>query len=130
MPRIKCFMVELNGDGFRNCETGEVYATHGALPPGAMYYAWEGWRPEDAGPDGRHLMVITPGGEWWVDGRANNCTRPGEPHKCWVRHGEPPEVTVDKEGDTCGCGCSIGIYNPDGSFRYHGFLRNGWLEDA
>jgi hypothetical protein len=42
------------------------------------------------------------------------------PHKCWVRHGEPPNHTVDKRGNTCGAGAGSIL-----SGSYHGFLRDG-----
>lgn len=43
-------------------------------------------------------------------------------HKCWCRHGEAPNFTVDKNGVTCIAGAgSIQIGN------YHGFLQNGFL---
>jgi len=80
---------------------------------GAMWFApWyeDVWK----GPDGRCLIVMTPGGEWTVDGPANN--GPG-----WRRSGTPPLVTAHP---------SIGFKNPDGSWRYHGWLRDGYLVDA
>jgi len=122
---IKCFLVIADGDGgFKRADTGEHL--NQPLPAGAMYDAF--WYHRK-GPDGRHLIVITPGGAWHVDGRANNCTRPeDDQHHCWVRHGEPPDITVDKNGDTCGCGSSIGQDNNYAA--YHGFLRNGELVDA
>lgn len=130
MNRIKCFMVEICEGGFRNLETGEVLVA--PLPPGAMWYASESYSEGvgNPGPDGRHLYVMTPGGMWGIDGSAANCTRPTErkQHHCWVRHGEPPNVTIDKNGETCGCGCSIGVPYPD--MKYHGFLRNGYLEEC
>jgi hypothetical protein len=107
-------------------------------PVGAMWDAWwyrqhgPAWWYRQHGPDafsfwspvdGMNLMVKTPGGEWYVDGRANNCDQPDRPHRCWVRHGVPPDITVDKNGDTCGAGA--------GSIQarqYHGFLRGGFLE--
>lgn len=54
-----------------------------------------------------------------------NCTNyvDSNPHKCWIRHGEPPMLTVDKKGNTCGAGAgSIQTAN------WHGFLRNGVFE--
>jgi hypothetical protein len=92
------------------------------LPPGAMYDAdWAPWK----GPDGRSLTVILPGGHSWsVDSEASNCTRKGEAHACWVRHGDPTSqpVTVDKAGDTCAAGGgSIAVEG------WHGFLRQGEL---
>jgi len=95
----------------------------GAAIAGAMWDAsWYGQNYQ--GPDGLHLMVMLPNGnEWLIDGRANNCTmRDDHEHRCWVRHGEPPNVTVDKRGKTCAAGA--------GSIQsgsYHGFLRAGAL---
>jgi hypothetical protein len=74
--------------------------------------------------EGRHLHVILPNGvEWDVDGRARNCTLPKDrTHRCWVRDGDPPNVTAGKTGHTCSAGAgSIAA----GS--YHGFLRGGKL---
>lgn len=94
------------------------------LPVGAMFDAfWLNDFPAYTGSDGRALICIVPGHHPWnIDGRASNCTRPGEEHKCWVRHGEPPNLTVDKSGNTCNAGA--------GSIQtkeWHGFLRNGVL---
>lgn len=78
-------------------------------PPGAMYDAF--WYPEK-GPDGRALCVaLPPGGGmdfWHVDG-------PSKGGGTWTRSGEPPFVTANPS-----------ILTP----RYHGFLRNGWLESC
>lgn len=131
LSRIKCFMVELVEPGFRNVENGELYPDFKSLPPGAMFYAHASYQPRNPGPDGRWLIVVTPGGQWDIDAKANNCTMPDDwEHHCWVRHGVPPEITVDKNGHTCGCGCSIGIGDGNGGYRYHGFLRNGFLEEC
>lgn len=96
------------------------------LPHGAMYFSDQimDQSPYRTGPDGRSLIVMTPGGEWAIDGRASNCTLTGDDvHRCWVRHGAAPLVTVDKRGDTCTAG---GGSISAGS--YHGFLRDGHLE--
>lgn len=93
-------------------------------PPGAMWDAW--WYPWK-GPDGRSLMVRCPNGrDWSIDGRASNCTLPDDQeHRCWVRTGDPPSVTVSKSAPgqrTCSAG--------GGSIQagdYHGFLRDGRL---
>jgi hypothetical protein len=149
---IKCFMIEPipdearmkdRGDGrflilkWRRPDTGEEHGNVGDFGPGAMYYAvWledrikggalaaaEQRQWVHAGPDGRVLGVVTPGGEWIIDSRASNCTlKDDNEHACWVRHGTPPMVTVDKAGKTCEAGA--------GSIQcgsYHGFLRNGEL---
>lgn len=121
---------------WRRADTGEVFALRDA-PDGAMWDAfWLPWK----GPDGRSIVVKCPGGsEWCVDSTASNCTsRPNGPnsfaigdydpdvssgpehHRCWIRHGEPPKLTVDKNGHTCSAGAGS-IMAGD----YHGFLRDG-----
>lgn len=126
-------------------DTGELISLADA-PPGAMWDAY--WFKDDSefiGPDGRCLVAKTPSGvEWIIDSRASNCDMPClhcgvaykdhkhfEPgdnhryedlrkHKCWIRHGEPPMITVDKNGNTCGAGAgSIAVTG------YHGYLQNG-----
>lgn len=118
---IRCFVVRPVPTG--RFELGLDFLTLDQLPPGAMWYA--DWYKRK-GPDGHHLIVKTPGGIWHIDGRANNCTRPNDKeHYCWVRHGVPPDITIDKNGNTCGCGHSID--QGPGYSNYHGFLTNGFL---
>lgn len=104
-------------------DTGEATTLRKAAP-GSMWDAF--WLPADFhGPDGIALMVKCPNGhDWAVDSQASNCTRKGEKHHCWVRHGDPREckVTVDKNGDTCAAGAGS-ILAGD----YHGFLQAGVL---
>lgn len=70
-----------------------------------------------------HLIVKTPGGDWDIDSRASNCTLPNDKlHRCWVRHGEPPNIDVNKSGITCKAGAGSIIVG-----GWHGFLRNGYL---
>lgn len=109
---------------FKRADTGEKTTVDDA-PVGAMWNAW--WESEyRSGADGRSLNVKTPGGEWCIDARCSNCTMPNDTvHKCWVRHGSPPLITVDKNGVTCGAGAGS-IAQPG----YHGFLRNGYLEQC
>lgn len=132
-PRIRCFLIRDTGRkderGSRlyiDPSTGVVLPLY-TWPPGAMWYGGSqgGCKP---GPDGKYLWVMCPGGIWCIDSIASNCDRrDDEEHRCWVRHGVPPNVTVDKNGRTCGAGAgSILIRRGDGAF--HGFLRNGWLE--
>lgn len=94
-------------------------------PVGAMWDAYWFGGHFGQGADGIHLMVKTPGGDWHVDSRASNCTKPDDDiHKCWVRVGDPKTGVVDvgKTGNTCAAGAgSIMIGN------YHGFLHNGEL---
>lgn len=113
----------------KRSDNGELVSLHDA-PTGAMWRAWwmkhEGrfwdWDNQTEAP----LMCKTPGGEWNIDGRASNCTMPNDRlHRCWVRHGTPPTITVDKNGATCQAGAgSIAQRN------WHGFLRNGELVPA
>lgn len=151
MP-IKCFMVEpfgpevvksygggdVTGQNWRRLDDhSDVREAAENFGPGAMFYAswlemevdWFLKRESSGpmhrwpGPDGRVLAVITPGGTWIIDSRASNCTMPDDNrHSCWVRHGEPPNVTVDKNGVTCQAGAGS-IQSGD----YHGFLRGGVL---
>lgn len=116
---------------YRRSDTGELRVLHStagapfapSAEPGAMWNAW--WMPFSRGIDGIILMVRCPNGhDWNVDSEASNCTRKGEPHQCWVRHGDPRgcQVTVDKNGDTCAAGAGS-ILAGD----YHGFLQAGIL---
>lgn len=105
--------------------TGKEYTLDERVP-GMMWYA--DWMPAAyKGPDGHCLVVVCPGGrEWMIDGQASNCTMKqdvgpyGQAHRCWVRHGTPPNITVDKNGKTCAAGGGSIIAG-----AYHGFLRNG-----
>lgn len=109
---------------YRNVENGEQHTLRDA-PAGAMWYAdWMlEYRPERAGPDGHYLSVRTPGGDWALDSRASNCTKPDDKeHRCWCRHGEVPNIHVDKVGNTCEAGGGSIICG-----SYHGFLHNGEL---
>lgn len=108
---------------YRRTDTGEILTLRDA-PIGAM---WDAWWYGRKGPDGRSLMVKCPGDggshDWHVDGRASNCTlKDDDVHYCWVRHGEVPDITVDKGGFTCAAGAGS-ILTPG----WHGFLRNGHL---
>lgn len=88
---------------YQGAPDGKLY-TNRDMPPGAMYDAT--WYSEK-GPDGIALMVILPpeGGDdaWFVDD-----TR-------WHRTGTIPNITATPS-----------ILTP----RYHGFLRNGVLEEC
>jgi len=114
---------------YRRSDNGEE-TTLSDAPDGAMWYADWMTHNRDAsdhryfGPDGRCLVCRVPKRhDWMIDGPASNCTKPDDKaHKCWVRHGEPPLITVDKNGDTCNAGAGS-ILTPD----WHGFLRNGVL---
>jgi hypothetical protein len=94
-------------------------------PVGAMWdcdWLAESWH----GDDGRCIAVMTPGGQWIIDSKASNCTRPDDyEHKCWVRHGVPPNLHVDKSGNTCAAGAGSILCN-----GYHAFLHNGHLVEC
>lgn len=96
--------------------------------PGDLYFI--DWYRAQAGGcvfhgdtcDGKHLFAILPNGDQWdIDGRASNCTMPKDNvHRCWIRSGTPPDLTVGKNGNTCKAGAGSIM-----SGNYHGFLRNG-----
>lgn len=116
---------------YKRADTGEICTLRDA-PPGAMWDAW--WLRglhgcTHDGPDGRNLMVKCPNGhDWNIDGRASNCGLPQDDvHHCWIRHGDPPDLVVDKNGVTCSAGAGS-ILAGD----YHGFLGSngappGWF---
>lgn len=117
---------------YKRQDTGEIMTLRDA-PVGAMYYA--AWLDEcdsyPKGPDGRVLEVIVPNGisdkgrAWSPDERASNCTmKEDKIHRCWIRHGVPPEITVDKQGHTCKAGAGSIMVG-----KWHGFLKNGYLVD-
>jgi hypothetical protein len=121
------------GSFWKRADTGEAKRRIGEFGIGAMWFAaWDKREPTPAGQvvqygwdwDNQYeppLMVTTPGGDWNIDSRASNCTLKNDRlHRCWIRHGAPPNITVDKAGKTCAAGA--------GSIQagsYHGFLRNG-----
>lgn len=95
--------------------------------PGAMFFiphfdehCYLGW----TNCDGQHLQVVLPNLHvWCVDSRASNCGLPTDrEHRCWVREGEPPRVSVTENGRTCAAGAGS-IASGD----YHGFLVAGKL---
>lgn len=105
---------------YRRSDTSELVTLREA-PAGAIWDAvWypEKWRRSD----GHFYICRTPGGEWSIDGKCSNCTRPNEPHECWVRHGVAPNLHVDKAGNTCAAGAGSIIAG-----GWHGFLHNGFL---
>lgn len=75
---------------------------------------------------GEHVLVCIPDGTFWDSSwRASNCTmKEDRLHRCWVLHGEWPNVTVDKNGLTCGAGAGSIV----GHGGWHGFLTNGKLD--
>jgi hypothetical protein len=144
---IKCFMVEPVFDvpgslpasdrdwdpefkavlRWRNPATGEEREWADSFGVGAMW--WATWYPRNMEWENEtepHLMVVTPGGHWDIDSRCSNCGKPQDKlHRCWVRHGEAPNITVDKNGLTCAAGAGSIAHK-----TWHGYLRNGYLVQA
>lgn len=120
-------------------DTGERAEHLSTFPAGAMWYAY--WMPPNWCWDNEtepHLIVRCPNPvnndpndlfvnthDWDVDSRCSNCGSPQDRlHRCWIRHGAPPNVHVDKAGVTCKAGAGS-IALP----RWHGFLTNGVLQE-
>ena len=108
-----------DSDHWQVCITQLYCCPDGALvilneaPPGAMWFA--DWMAELGieGPDGHVLVVALPpkGGlndVWVIDQKSQNGSG-------WTRTGVPPTVTVTPS-----------ILTP----RYHGFLRDGYLDSV
>lgn len=108
---------------WRRVDTGEELELKD-VPAGAMWFS--PWHDRFYTPQLEHCLCVKlpDGTEWCIDGRATNCTLPGNTeHHCWVIEGTPPDITAGKAGPTCSAGA--GSIQTHG---YHGFLRNGWLE--
>lgn len=108
----------------RHAGSSVVYNTESGKPePGDLFFTEETHKCFHwDNCDGRHLHAVCPNGQVWdVDSRATNCNMPEDrTHRCWVREGEPPNVTAGKAGHTCTAGAGS-ILAGD----YHGFLTNG-----
>lgn len=98
---------------YTRSDNGELVTIRNA-PVGAMWDAhWmaglQGSRGTyKKGPDGYCVTVKTPDGDWCVDGPASNMGG-------WTRSGTVPDITAQP---------SILME------KYHGWLRNGWLEEC
>ncbi len=94
---------------YKRSDNGELVILR-AAPPGAMWNApWmKDFKSIKQRPDGITLVLMTPDGEWCVDGPSSN----GDG---WERSGTIPDVTANPS-IICG--------------KYHGWLRNGWLEEC
>ena len=102
-------------DLYARRDTGEQ-TTLSEAPHGAMWYA--DWFSDYKGPDGHTLVVKTPGGDWIVD------MPPGGKGRPWTRTGAPPDVTATPS-------IAIGRDPPgDGPWKYHGWLRDGYLVEC
>jgi hypothetical protein len=82
-------------------------------PVGAM---WDAWWYDHKGPDGRCLVLRTPGGDWIID-------YPCEGGKGWERTGEPPNITANPS-------IGIGMNDQGQKWKYHGWLRDGYLVEC
>lgn len=129
MSRIRCFMLRDAGrtvtegivtetvfvaDDGREFVLGSGCAGIPQAPPGAMWDApWYLDLPRcRPGSDGVLLVVRTPVGDWIVDG-------PSDRGVHWVRTGTLPDVTVTPS-----------ILQTSYRGGYHGWLRDGWLEEC
>jgi hypothetical protein len=148
---VKCFVVERTGntrfepckypdckepncgtmiEEWRRTDTGETIWGWPQFGPGAMQITDHSPHPCYAGwtnCNGKHVEVALPdGGHWDIDSRASNCTLKNDTeHRCWIKHGSLPFLTVDKAGKTCSAGAGSIVSN--GKSKWHGFLRNGEL---
>lgn len=113
---------------YRRGDNGELVNLYEA-PVGAM---WDATWWTNKGDDGRCIVVRVPGNvDWAIDSRASNCGLPDErplAHHCWCRHGEPPNLTVDKNCKTCQAGG--GSFWANAPHGWHGHLTNGWLHET
>ncbi len=130
---IKCFLLEYAGAGQCRDSAGKLYGFDD-LPPGAMFL-------QPVGPGGlacyhqpkcdAHLVVMCPSDPvymWHVDGPSECAWRGNLSHRCWIRYGSPPDVTVTKGSCPGGAG-SISTRPRGQPGRYHGFLYRGVLSD-
>src|ERR1700730_10689997 len=121
---IHCFMVEFDPgiDGTPPIFRDQQGQPLDPVPPGAMYWMHRKiWCVVHHVPCS-HLCVVTPGGNVW-DIDSIGCQR-FYPHNCWIRHGDPPNVTDDKDGQTCDAG--RGSFGGNGC---HVFLCDGEFID-
>ncbi len=110
----------------RRSDNGELITLDKATP-GAIWDAT--WYPDAwKAADGHAYIVRLPNGyDWRIDSIAYNCTRRGEKHQCWVRHGTPPDLHVDKDGDTCNAGAGSILSMQGHPEEWRGFLHHGHL---
>ena len=124
---INCFYVE-----FESEEDSLAKLKEGKIPVGAVWDIGK-FGNYRKGSDGRSLVVMTPYGHWFIDGRCLTCTRKDDQiHRCWVRQGSPESgtLTVDKKGDTCEAGAgSVGMKTSvhDTEHSYHARLMKNTL---
>lgn len=106
--------------------------TQEALPAGAIWWSDIGkrnWFWDNKDRD-EHLYCKIPGNhDWNIESRCSNCDKPDDRmHRCWIWSGTVPNITVGKNGNTCGAGAgSVWGSMPDG---WHGWLKDGKLVPA
>ena len=128
--QVSNLRVYADADGREFCLPGHIFHDVPVAPAGAMYWSWWSHGSHfcffwDNCQDPRgHLNVVCPGGRIWdIDSRASNCKwKEDRSHRCWIKHGEAPMLTVDKAGKTCAAGAGSIVAG-----SYHGFLQNGAL---
>ncbi|HWY34292.1 MAG TPA: hypothetical protein VNX68_06565, partial [Nitrosopumilaceae archaeon] len=86
-------------EGWKRADNGLVLPNTSNFGLGAMWYAT--WYPKNMTWDNEtepHLIVAAPSNtDWDIDSRCSNCGSPNDRlHRCWVRHGVPPNITVNK----------------------------------
>lgn len=126
--------VQFDGAVLMSWNITEWDTEDGKLHVGDMYWA-ECMKEKDGkcyywdNCPGQHLIVRVPDGDnlsghaWNIDSRASNCTmKDDRTHRCWVRHGDPPNIHVDKSGHTCAAGAGSILTD-----KWHGFLHHGQL---
>lgn len=98
---------------YRHPLTGDKFRLRDRLPVGSMWDApWLADLKRYGNTDGHCYVVMTPGGQWIIDGIPSGGGR-------WVRVGEAPNLTVTP---------SILIHDPKtGKELYHGWLQGGFL---
>lgn len=104
-------------------ERGDLFWADWYHPSSGVFACLHGW----SNCNGPHLIAVLPNGRHWdIDSRASNCTkREDATHRCWVREGDPPNITVSKNGRTCEAGAGSVLAGD-----WHGFLRFGYFEKA
>lgn len=119
---------------YQRSDTGELVTTDDKIP--GMIYDIAGYHkyPCWCGPDGKALHVVLPNRRTWhIDGQCNNCPIPADTvHKCWVRTGTIPRLTVSKgqPGESCDAGAGS-IWSAKGApDEWHGFLTDGVLKQC
>lgn len=117
--------------GWTRTDTNEFQKSKESFGVGAMWFAY--WLPKNWTWDNEtepHLHVRCPNPDetshrdWDIDSRCSNCGLPEDKvHRCWVRSGLPPIITVSKvPGPSCNAGAgSIALPH------WHGMLENGIL---